>query len=72
MQYNKTSTSLLWVRNMYKEMIEYYQENMGSKSKYSEGRVKITPNILKILVKRHNQLAPISQIILNGVAKNGR
>ena len=70
MKYSITPTSLSWVRSMYREMIEYYKENMGSRSKYSEGRVKITPRLLDMIVKRYNQIS-MNKITLNGVAKNG-
>ena len=63
------ASAFKWVRDMYRDMIEYYQINMGKKSKY--GGSIITHKMVETLVKRYNQLSPSrSNIILNGRMKN--
>ena len=55
------------ILSMYKEMIDYYLDNIHSGSKFSMGKVVITPRLIKNIVNRYNELVPnTGQIILNG------
>ena len=56
-----------WICEVYREMIDYYLGNIGERSKYSMYRTKITPRLVKNIVKRYNYLTPLSSnISLNG------
>ena len=59
------------ILSMYREMISYYIDNLGNKSKYSFNKITITSKLIKRVVSRYNKLVPASnKIILNGELKD--
>ena len=47
-------TDRQYVRDVYKEMLNYYYNNMGKKSKY--GREIITPKLIANLTRRYLEI----------------
>ena len=55
----------------YQDMIDYYLENIGELSKYSNYRVRITERIIVNIVRRFNEIVPdYGKIVLNGELKD--
>jgi len=56
-----------FVLNAYRELIDYYLENIGKFSSYGNYKTKITSELIVNVVRRFNDIAPdYRQIILNG------
>ena len=55
------------ILSMYRDMIDYYLDNIGKESKYSPNKMIISIKMIKNVVKRYNQIVPdINKIVLNG------
>ena len=62
-------TDRQYVKDVYREMLNYYYENMGKKSKY--GREIITPKLIANLIRRYLEIGGKLTSVANDTADKG-